>query len=484
MRSASFARSRQPVHRATVTFQVAIQTSQSASAWRAVGIVVGVCLTLLLVAYHDTVSSILETWSRDPLGHGFFVLPVAAYLVWSRRRHIASANPRASVVALPVLAMLSFLWLLGHLTATVSVQQSCFVAMVIVVTWVVVGSAAARAMAFPLGLLVFAMPIGDRVAPFLQTVTGSWTTHLLVFSGVPAALEGQVIDVAGTRWRVSEACGGVNYVVAAVAVAYAYAGTVYRTWSHRGALVAAGLFVSFVGNTIRVYTTILLDHAGATRVAAGMGHEMYGVFVFAIMIAAVFLICGRWSEKRLSSDGSTRTRQTHRPVPAASTSRTVACATTAMLLVVGGPVAARLLVARAQAASTTRAESPVVSAPWQAADDTLSTWSPRFVNPRGEFRRTYQAENDVVTLYVAFYDSLQPGTNVTSAANTLYRAPWSSTHERLRSITVRARPFQVKETLLQNGSTYLVVWNWYEVDGRMVLTVTERNCSSRERDCC
>src|SRR6185436_9877239 len=82
-------------------------------------------------------------------------------------------------------------------------------------------------------------------------------------------------------------------------------------------------------------------------------------------------------------------------------------------------------------------------------------------------QQTYRSSDDNVKLYVAFYTTFQPGASVTSAANTLYRAPWSSTYERLRSITVRERTFHVKETLLQNDSTHLVVWNWYEINGRM-----------------
>ena len=251
--------------------------------------ILSVCLILLVVIYWETASSILQSWSQDPFGHGFFVVPVAACLVWNRRGQIPSSSPPPAVAALPLLGGLSVLWMLGNLTGTVAVKQGCLVAMLIAVTWAIIGSAATRALVFPLGLLVFALPIGDRIGPVLQEVTSRCATKILVFSGIPAALEGHVIVIASTRWQVTEACGGVNYVIAAVTVAYVYAGLVYRTWRHRVALMSAAILLSLVGNGIRVYTTILLDYAGATRVAAGMLHELYGVFLFALMTGILFV---------------------------------------------------------------------------------------------------------------------------------------------------------------------------------------------------
>ena len=77
---------------------------------------------------------------------------------------------------------------------------------------------------------------------------------------------------------------------------------------------------------------------------------------------------------------------------------------------------------------------PVVSGPWKAVADESPTWSPHFITPRSEFVQSYQAGNNVVKLYVAFYGTLQPGVNMTSRANTLFAAPWSRTDERERTI--------------------------------------------------
>ena len=162
----------------------------------------------MVLLHRATVASILQTWSQDPFAHGYFVVPAAAYLAWSRRKRVQSMTLRPAFAALPFLALLSFLWLLGNLFVSAEVQQFCVVTMLVAVTWAVLGTASMRALIFPLGLLVFALPFGERLAPPLQEFTARFALTLLTLSGVHPVLEGHVISIADIRWTVTPACGG------------------------------------------------------------------------------------------------------------------------------------------------------------------------------------------------------------------------------------------------------------------------------------
>ncbi len=361
----------------------------------------------------------LQTWSQDPFGHGYFVVPAAAYLALTRRAWVESHSPSPAYAALPLIGGLSFLWLLGNLTNTATVQQLSLVTMSIAVTWAVMGTAATRALMFPLGILFFGLP-GDRLAPPLQEFTAWSAVQMLTLSGVPAVLDGQVISIAGTRWWVSEACGGINYCVASVAVGYVYAGVVYRQWRHRVALMVASALVAVAGNTLRVFTTTWLDYNGATRVAAGMLHELYGLFVFAIIMSVLFITCGRWREERPTA--SVVSLPQRKAVAAlGSTRRIVLCATVGMLLVASGPVFAKVFSSPHRVEGSVRPKPPAVSMPWRPVDGRHMAWSPRFVTPRSEFLQTYKSGNQVVKLYVASYGANRSGVTATSSVNVLYR---------------------------------------------------------------
>src|SRR5262245_40276607 len=80
--------------------------------------VLGSSLVLLVLLYGTTSASFLHHWSRDPLGHGYLVLPGALYLAWARRERLQHVHSRPAFWWLPLLALLSLLWLFASLTST------------------------------------------------------------------------------------------------------------------------------------------------------------------------------------------------------------------------------------------------------------------------------------------------------------------------------------------------------------------------------
>jgi exosortase A len=437
--------------------------TQPAVSWTSAYIILGGCLVFVVGIHRATVASILQTWSQDPFAHGYFVVPAAAYLAWSRRERVQSMNLRPAPAALPFLAFLSFLWLLGNLIGSAEVQQFCVVTMFVAVTWAVLGTAPMRFLIFPLGLLVFALPFGPRLAPALQELTARFALTMLTLSGVHPVLEGHVISIADTRWTVTPACGGINYLVASLAVGYLYAGAVYRQWSHRVAFLAASALVPLAANGLRVYTTILLDHLGATRVAAGMGHYLYGILVFSIVMSILFTTCGRWGEEPASADDSMSSLQRPDTAPAAMR-RIALCAAAGLLLVVIGPVSATALWLEPAPEETIPRHPPAVLLPWKAVDAPFPAWSPSFVTPQAQFLQAYKAGDHVVMLYVAQYGANQPDVKLASGSNPLYDEPWWSAGERPLTIAREGKPVQVNERLLRSPGSALRVWHWYEID--------------------
>src|SRR4029077_364979 len=101
----------------------------------------------------------------------------------------------------------------------------------------------------------------------------------------------------GGRWQVAEACSGINYFMASIALGFLYAGTAYRYAVHRAGFFLASGLVPLAGNGLRVYTTILIASLGGTGIASGMEHYLYGWLVFAMMTCLLFATCGRWREE-------------------------------------------------------------------------------------------------------------------------------------------------------------------------------------------
>jgi exosortase len=323
---------------------------------------------LLLLIHHKTFSSLIRGWDDDPFRHGYFVIPLFAWLTARMRHRLLTCEPRPTFVAVPFVALLSFAWAVGNVTAKSTLQEASVAGLVIALAWAVSGTAVVRALAFPLGVIWFALPWGHLLAPALQDITARIVSKLLTLGGLNAVLEGHVISLGDTRWLVAEGCGGINYFVASTAVGYVYAGAVYREWRHRLGMLVGSACVPLAGNIARVYTTILAGYLGATRIVDGMEHYVYGVIVFTFMLAMLLITCGNWREDGVATDDLP-----HTPAEPASTGppplRTLLCGMLSLLLVAAGPLGVH--VARSEAGPQRHLE-PHQPAPRQLRNGTDS----------------------------------------------------------------------------------------------------------------
>ena len=108
---------------------------------------------------------------------------------------------------------------------------------------------------------------------------------MLDFLGVPVLLEGRFITVPSGKWEVAEACSGIRYVTASLAVGFLFAGLVYKSWPRRVAFFIASAVVPVLANAVRVFGIILLAYLSGNRIAVGVDHILYGWLFFTIVMA-------------------------------------------------------------------------------------------------------------------------------------------------------------------------------------------------------
>ena len=135
------------------------------------------------------------------------------------------------------------MWLLGELGTVNALSQFSFVAMLVLAVPAVIGTRAARRIAFPLAFLFFAVPAGEFVMPQLMEWTADITVTALRLTGIPVFREGQNFVIPTGSWSVVEACSGVRYLIASLVIGTLYAYLTYRSTSRR---------LVFVGFSIRV----------------------------------------------------------------------------------------------------------------------------------------------------------------------------------------------------------------------------------------
>ena len=119
----------------TPTLQRRVPTFQP---WPASTVILILSLMSVVGLFWDTFVSLVSTWSRsENYEHGFLILPVALYVIWTRRDEIALLKPVSGWWGLPILALLGSGWLLGHVTNVLVVQQFAVVTMLQVLVWTI-----------------------------------------------------------------------------------------------------------------------------------------------------------------------------------------------------------------------------------------------------------------------------------------------------------------------------------------------------------
>lgn len=254
---------------------------------------------LLLLFWSDAADMVQIWWNSSTYNHCLFIPPIIAWLVWQRRAELAAIVPRSWLPGLAFVAVGALGWLLGHAGGISLGRHAGLVLMLQGTAITMLGKAAARGLAFPIFYALFAVPFGDEFVPAMQTVTAELAMALLNLSGVPALLEGVFITTPAGYFEVAEACAGVKFLIAMVALGALVANVCFRSWRRRSLFLLACLAVPVLANGVRAWGTIYVAEGTSVEFASSMDHVVYGGIFFAFVIAAILGMGWRFFDRKV-----------------------------------------------------------------------------------------------------------------------------------------------------------------------------------------
>lgn len=275
-----------------VTFAV------SRSAWARHGASLALVMTLILLLFARDAADLARIWwTSTTYGHCLFIGPVVAWLVWQRRHELSALTPAAWWPGGVIVAAGSAAWLLGEAGGVALGRQVGLVVMLQGAVVTLLGPDVARGLLFPLSYSLFLVPFGQELEPPLQHVTVAIVMPLLDLVGVPAHVDGVLIQ-AGRYWfEVAEACSGSKFVLAMVAFGALVAATCFRSWRRRAMFLLACVVVPVLANGVRAFATIWAADLTSVETAAGIDHVVYGWLFFALVMAGLLAGAWRWFDR-------------------------------------------------------------------------------------------------------------------------------------------------------------------------------------------
>lgn len=278
----------------------ALLAERIAPQWRRPLLHLALAWTLLFALFAaDWAAMAMQWWDSSTYNHVLVVPLILGWLVWQRAPELSRLNPQAWWPGVLLVAGALFVWLLGDISGTATLSQLGVVAVMQTCVVTMLGPRAGWALLFPLAYALFLVPIGDELVPTLQMVTAEITIALTHVSGVPAEIEGVFIDTPAGLFEVAEACSGVKFLVAMVALGTLVAHVCFRSWIRRAVFMALAVVLPILANGVRAWGTIYIAQSQGVEFAAGFDHILYGWIFFAAVMAALLAVSWRFFDRTL-----------------------------------------------------------------------------------------------------------------------------------------------------------------------------------------
>lgn len=420
----------------------------------------------LLFIYAQTTWSMVSIWIRsETFAHGFLVLPISIWLVWTRKEHLRIKNLQPAYPVALLLIPPALGWLVAWLVDVSVVQQLALVTMLVVGIWAIVGHRLGRVLAFPLLFLYFAVPMGEGLVAPMMEFTATSTVWLIKLTGIPVYREGMYFSLPTGYWSVVEACSGVRYIIASVTVGTLYAYLTYRSLPRRLLFVVVSMIVPVFANTARAFIIVMLGHWSDMTVATGADHLVYGWVFFGLVIFVLFWLGNFFRESErppIQYSGS-------EGVSSVSKSNSILPLTTlgVLAIVSVAPIFAFNGISKQVLTEETVVELPPAIEGWEELSRSPWKWLPPSQVEGREDRYFVSDDGFSIGLSVQYDDGGLLGVDVLGSST--YMAEWRSGSRvalsGVASATILEVPVVVDEAKIAGVDSGLRVWSWYNVGG-------------------
>ena len=248
---------------------------------------------LVLMLYASVINSLVLQWWNDPdYSHGFFVPLVSGYILWHERQRWTKTEIKPSNFGFVMMLGAIALLLLGSLGAELFISRFSLLVLLAGMILFLAGWKMLRAVSFPLGYLMWMIPIPviiyNQITFPLQLIASRLATASLELVQVPVLRDGNILILSNYSLEVVEACSGIRSLMtlAALAVAFGYLVSP-RRWI-RYVLAALMVPIAVLINAIRIMGAGLLARHFGPAAAEGFLHEFSGWAIFLVALLLMF----------------------------------------------------------------------------------------------------------------------------------------------------------------------------------------------------
>jgi exosortase A len=420
---------------------------------------------VLTLFRYETYNAIVVWWEYPTYSHCFLIIPIVLWLVWGKRRELARTTPTVSPLALLALPPILLLWFAGYFVMINELRQFAVIGMIEVAILALLGTRAFRVLAFPALYLFFLVPFGQYLIPPMQQFATAFTDQALTLLRIAHYTEGTIIQLPNARFEIAEACAGLRFLIATMALGVLFVHLNYQKWWKIWTFLAACVVVPLIANGLRCVGILVLAYLTNSANAVEADHVIYGLG-FNVFILLVLLLGGMRFRDPAAADPARASVKPWERRP--NLLRIVAVAAAAVAIVGSMPAFAYWRESQASK-SVTRSVAPPDVRGWTDLVGTVD-WHPDYLAPDRKLETTIApdaAPMKMVNVAIWYYAHVRQIRSLISPSNRVWHeANWSFVTSSGQSGLIGTSPVRFIETILSSPAGTRVVWHCYWIDGQ------------------
>jgi len=436
----------------------AVATTESLlERYRLVGLAVAV-IAVVGIIYWQTFSRMVGMWELRTYQHGWLVYPVALLVLWWQREALARVRLHSSWLGSAATAIVLLAWVLSRAAGVQVVEFASATLLIPAAYWALAGREALRRAAFPLLLLLTAVPVGEFLVEPLMLVTAEIASALLHLAGVPVIRDGQFFMLPGGSFEVADVCSGLRYLLAGIMASLAFAYVTYAHWAKRTLLIAIAAVALVVTNGVRAFIVMAVASATDMQVLGGEDHIIFGMFLFAAVFVGLVWIGERYADRQEPGrvDGDT-------PAPAEGARWPAPAMIVAVLVLLAAGPASQALTRGAAPVEASALSLPSFDG-CTGPTDWDPDWSPQYAGADQTVSGSYDCGGYRASVWVASYTRQEQGHELVSSVNQVWPKEWRRyTAEHSLTANLRDDPVDLREVVVDGPTGKRRIWYWYQV---------------------
>ncbi|UCD36384.1 MAG: exosortase [Nitrospiraceae bacterium] len=232
-------------------------------------------------------------WDTIDYSHAYFILPLALWLTWRKRKDISAAatqsghgNANAGSFLILILGALMFIF--GWRQDYIFIQTLSLIPVLFGLTGYLYGANMTKLLLFPILYLMLLVPppfgILDSITLPMRYGISALTEKILFLLNYPISREGLMLRIGYTDIFMGAPCSGFRSLITMFSLILVYVYICKGNLTKKVILASFIIPVSLMGNLVRVITLCLITFYFGEEAGQGFFHNFSGIVIFIITL--------------------------------------------------------------------------------------------------------------------------------------------------------------------------------------------------------